>query len=79
MIQKETVETTQEALSIAIKEVSNLTDGKKDIYRFRKANPKIYKYVLLGIYIEKSGMSLKHLKESVKCFKVFRDEDKIDE
>jgi len=74
MIEKESIENVQEALGIAIKEVGKLTDGKKDMYRFRKANPKIYKYILIGIFVEKCGMGLGHLVQAIETFKIFRED-----
>ena len=68
MMREDNYETVQEALNIAIKEVSERTDGSKDIYRFRKANPKIYKYLVIGIYIENTGMDIEHLKQLVETY-----------
>lgn len=68
MLENEDYKNIQEALDIEPKEVDKLIDGKKDIYRFRKANPKIYIILLIGIFVIKSGMTLKHLKQIVAMF-----------
>ena len=52
MIEENGWQKFEKALAVPIKEVLHKTDGSKDIYRYRKNNPKIYKYLLVGIHIE---------------------------
>ncbi|MBL0707456.1 MAG: hypothetical protein JJW00_00200 [Sulfurimonas sp.] len=77
MTQKEELESIQKALEVSPKTASSLMDGKKDIYKFRKANPKIYRYVLIGIAIERSGMNIRQMRQAIETYKVFskKEED----
>ena len=52
MIEENGWQTFEKALAVPIKEVLRKTDGSKDIYRYRKNNPKIYKYLLIAISLE---------------------------
>lgn len=63
MIEKYKSEQLEAILGVSIKEVALKSDGSKDIYRYRKNNPKIYKYVLVGIYVEKKIKNINHLKK----------------
>ena len=75
MITKEYLENMQKALSVAPKEVAELMDGNRDIYKFRKRNPNIYKYLLIGIAIEKSKINTSQLVKTIEVYKSYREDD----